>query len=61
VLEQKLLSEMDTKKYHLMAAWQVLSSDLSLLDFFFWDCLMSRVCHSGKVQNRQQVTACIIN
>jgi len=43
---------MDTKK-NLMAAWQFLSPGLSLLDYFFWDCVNSRVCHNGKLQSRQ--------
>lgn len=47
-----LSSEMDMKKY-LMAVWQVLSPDLSLLDFLFWDCMNSRVYHNGKLQSRQ--------
>jgi hypothetical protein len=38
---------------YLMAAWQVLSPDLSLLDFFFWDCMNCRVCHNGKLQSMQ--------
>jgi len=47
-----LSSEMDMRKY-LMAAWQVLSPGLSLLVFFCWECMNSRVCHNGRLQSRQ--------